>query len=180
MAPLSISNRLLPLVGWLERGGLSSTYRQSTYFPCHSILMLVSYLVVIRLNNISPTIYYANLFIYIYILILFYLSPFINPFENISHIFLFSSLIFTSEREYRCLGNWEEDGVLYTFTQRRDMPGHQCFVSNYFVLFFFCCFVIIDSCNNFDSILYKKLYCKIMKLFFSLSYKTGRQSLSQW
>ncbi|CAG2112019.1 unnamed protein product, partial [Medioppia subpectinata] len=31
------------------------------------------------------------------------------------------------EREYRCLGNWEEDGVLYTYTQRRDMPGHQCF-----------------------------------------------------
>ena len=121
-----------------------------------------------------------QIYLYIYILILFYLSPFINPFENISHIFLFSSLIFTSEREYRCLGNWEEDGVLYTFTQRRDMPGHQCFVSNYFVLFFFCCFVIIDSCNNFDSILYKKLYCKIMKLFFSLSYKTGRQSLSQW
>ncbi|KPM03850.1 hypothetical protein QR98_0022870 [Sarcoptes scabiei] len=32
-----------------------------------------------------------------------------------------------SQREYRCLGNWEEDGILYTFTQRRDMPGHQCF-----------------------------------------------------
>ncbi len=40
----------------------------------------------------------------------------------------FSFSLFT-EREYRCLGNWEEDGVLYTFTQRRDMPGYQCFVS---------------------------------------------------
>ncbi|KAH7642800.1 hypothetical protein HUG17_9491 [Dermatophagoides farinae] len=39
--------------------------------------------------------------------------------ENRSHVY--------EEREYRCLGNWEEDGVLYTFTQRRDMPGHQCF-----------------------------------------------------
>ncbi|RWS03145.1 hypothetical protein B4U79_08850, partial [Dinothrombium tinctorium] len=39
--------------------------------------------------------------------------------ENRSHIF--------EEREYRCLGNWEEDGILYTHTQRRDMPGHQCF-----------------------------------------------------
>ncbi|KAI2811489.1 hypothetical protein BLOT_002666 [Blomia tropicalis] len=40
--------------------------------------------------------------------------------ENRSHVY--------EEREYRCLGNWlEDDGVLYTFTQRRDMPGHQCF-----------------------------------------------------
>ncbi|KAF7491320.1 hypothetical protein SSS_06808 [Sarcoptes scabiei] len=39
--------------------------------------------------------------------------------ENRSHVY--------EEREYRCLGNWEEDGILYTFTQRRDMPGHQCF-----------------------------------------------------
>uniref|UniRef100_T1L666 Uncharacterized protein n=1 Tax=Tetranychus urticae TaxID=32264 RepID=T1L666_TETUR len=30
-------------------------------------------------------------------------------------------------REYRCLGNWEEDGILYTFTQRRDATGYQCF-----------------------------------------------------
>ncbi|KAF8782355.1 hypothetical protein HNY73_012651 [Argiope bruennichi] len=31
------------------------------------------------------------------------------------------------EREYRCLGSWEEDGVLFTYTQRRDMDGFQCF-----------------------------------------------------
>ncbi|XP_022235046.1 uncharacterized protein LOC106475142 [Limulus polyphemus] len=31
------------------------------------------------------------------------------------------------QREYRCLGNWEENGVLYTYTQRRDSPGFQCF-----------------------------------------------------
>ncbi|XP_074594666.1 uncharacterized protein LOC141850036 [Brevipalpus obovatus] len=39
--------------------------------------------------------------------------------ENRSHVF--------EEREYRCLGNWEEDGTLYTYTQRRDTTGHQCF-----------------------------------------------------
>lgn len=33
-----------------------------------------------------------------------------------------------TEREYRCLGNWEEDQVLYTYTQRRDTTGYQCFV----------------------------------------------------
>lgn len=34
------------------------------------------------------------------------------------------------EREYRCLGAWNEDGLIYTFTQRRDMVGmgHECFV----------------------------------------------------
>lgn len=31
------------------------------------------------------------------------------------------------EREYRCLGSWEEDGVVFTYTQRRDMDGFQCF-----------------------------------------------------
>lgn len=32
------------------------------------------------------------------------------------------------EREYQCLGQWEEDGVIYTYTERRDMLGHECFV----------------------------------------------------
>jgi len=32
------------------------------------------------------------------------------------------------EREYQCLGQWEEDGVIYTYTERRDMEGHECFV----------------------------------------------------
>jgi hypothetical protein len=26
------------------------------------------------------------------------------------------------------LGQWEEDGLLYTYTQRRDLPSHECFV----------------------------------------------------
>ncbi|CAN8004115.1 unnamed protein product, partial [Ixodes hexagonus] len=39
--------------------------------------------------------------------------------ENKSHIY--------EEREYRCLGSWQEDGVTYTHTQRRDIPGYQCF-----------------------------------------------------
>ena len=32
------------------------------------------------------------------------------------------------EREYECLGQWEENGVIYTYTERRDMIGHECFV----------------------------------------------------
>lgn len=37
---------------------------------------------------------------------------------------------FLAEREYRCLGSWEEPGgVTFTYTQRREMDGFQCFVS---------------------------------------------------
>ena len=32
------------------------------------------------------------------------------------------------EREYESLGQWEEDGKIYTYTGRRDMEGHECFV----------------------------------------------------
>ena len=32
------------------------------------------------------------------------------------------------EREYECLGQWEEEGVIYTYTERRDMQGYECFV----------------------------------------------------
>lgn len=39
--------------------------------------------------------------------------------DNKSHVY--------EEREYRCLGSWQEDGVTYTHTQRRDIPGYQCF-----------------------------------------------------
>lgn len=39
--------------------------------------------------------------------------------DNKTHVY--------EEREYRCLGSWEEDGVTYTYTQRRDIPGYQCF-----------------------------------------------------
>ncbi|XP_023230618.1 uncharacterized protein LOC111630705 [Centruroides sculpturatus] len=39
--------------------------------------------------------------------------------EDRSHIY--------EEREYKCLGSWEENGILYTYTQRRDMHGFQCF-----------------------------------------------------
>ena len=44
--------------------------------------------------------------------------------ENRSHVY--------EERVYRCLGNWEEDSILYTFTQRMEMPGYQCLVSTHF------------------------------------------------
>lgn len=33
-----------------------------------------------------------------------------------------------TEREYRCLGQWEENGVIFSYTQRRDVLGHECFV----------------------------------------------------
>ena len=33
-----------------------------------------------------------------------------------------------SEREYRCLGQWKEEGLIYTYTERRDMIGYECFV----------------------------------------------------
>lgn len=32
------------------------------------------------------------------------------------------------EREYRCLGQWEEKGVVYVYTQRRDIDSYECFV----------------------------------------------------
>ena len=32
------------------------------------------------------------------------------------------------EREYRCFGQWQEDGLVYTYTERRDIPGNECFV----------------------------------------------------
>ncbi|XP_042243526.1 uncharacterized protein LOC121880402 [Homarus americanus] len=31
------------------------------------------------------------------------------------------------EREYRCLGQWSETGVTYTYTERRDQAGYECF-----------------------------------------------------
>ena len=33
-----------------------------------------------------------------------------------------------TEREYQCLGQWQEDGLIYTYTERRDMIGYECFV----------------------------------------------------
>lgn len=33
------------------------------------------------------------------------------------------------EREYKCFGQWkEEDGLIYTYTERVDIPGNECFV----------------------------------------------------
>nr|XP_027234595.1 uncharacterized protein LOC113825936 [Penaeus vannamei] len=31
------------------------------------------------------------------------------------------------EREYRCLGQWSETTVTYTYTERRDQAGYECF-----------------------------------------------------
>lgn len=32
------------------------------------------------------------------------------------------------EREYRCLGQWQEDNLVYTYTQRLDIGTFECFV----------------------------------------------------
>ncbi len=37
-------------------------------------------------------------------------------------------IVVVAEREYRCLGDWVEDGLIYTYTERRDMIGYECFV----------------------------------------------------
>nr|CAD7602418.1 unnamed protein product [Timema genevievae] len=34
------------------------------------------------------------------------------------------------EREYRCLGQWEENGRMFTYTQRRDVGSFECFVGS--------------------------------------------------
>lgn len=39
-------------------------------------------------------------------------------------------MFYLVEREYRCLGQWEEKGVVYTYTQRRDIGTYECFVGN--------------------------------------------------
>ena len=33
-----------------------------------------------------------------------------------------------ADRSYQCLGQWEEEGLTYTYTQRTDIPGYECFV----------------------------------------------------
>lgn len=38
--------------------------------------------------------------------------------------------IFVPEREYLCLGQWEENGLMYTYTQRRDIGMYECFVGS--------------------------------------------------
>ena len=36
---------------------------------------------------------------------------------------------FFKDREYQCFGQWEEDGLLYTYTKRRDLQDvYECFV----------------------------------------------------
>ncbi|KAK3875179.1 hypothetical protein Pcinc_019936 [Petrolisthes cinctipes] len=32
------------------------------------------------------------------------------------------------EREYQCLGQWEEEGKIYALTYRRDLKSYECFV----------------------------------------------------
>ncbi len=33
-----------------------------------------------------------------------------------------------AEREYKCLGLWTDKGLTYTYTERRDIFGYECFV----------------------------------------------------
>lgn len=51
--------------------------------------------------------------------------------ENISSSknFLFNAPFFRyAEREYRCLGMFSDRGLTYTYTERRDVLGYECFV----------------------------------------------------
>ena len=41
---------------------------------------------------------------------------------------MFYSFYSFAEREYQCLGQWQEEGLIYTYTERRDMIGYECFV----------------------------------------------------
>ncbi|KAF8789749.1 hypothetical protein HNY73_007666 [Argiope bruennichi] len=44
------------------------------------------------------------------------------------HHFAHGVAFLLAEREYRCLGSWQEPGgVTFTYTQRREMDGFQCF-----------------------------------------------------
>nr|CAD7262434.1 unnamed protein product [Timema shepardi] len=38
--------------------------------------------------------------------------------------------IHSPKREYRCLGQWEENGRMFTYTQRRDVGSFECFVGS--------------------------------------------------
>ncbi|CAG0923354.1 unnamed protein product, partial [Notodromas monacha] len=37
-------------------------------------------------------------------------------------------LVKAGDRRYKCLGQWEENSVMYTYTERTDVPGHECFL----------------------------------------------------
>ena len=42
---------------------------------------------------------------------------------------IISTFYILPDREYQCFGQWEEDGLLYTYTKRRDVPNvYECFV----------------------------------------------------
>ncbi|XP_069156965.1 uncharacterized protein [Procambarus clarkii] len=47
-----------------------------------------------------------------------------QPVEQSSH----SKLPLKQEREYQCLGQWEEEGRVYALTYRRDIRTYECFV----------------------------------------------------
>ena len=55
--------------------------------------------------------------------------PFLN-FLQLLNFAIFSKIFFViiTEREYRCLGQWKEDNLIYTYTERRDQIGYECFV----------------------------------------------------
>lgn len=41
---------------------------------------------------------------------------------------IFIGMFEFAEREYRCLGKWTERGLTYTYTERTDVLGYECFV----------------------------------------------------
>jgi len=54
---------------------------------------------------------------------------FFASFSPTSHLRLTTRCFWNvSEREYRCLGQWSENGLVYTYTYRRDVGTYECFV----------------------------------------------------
>lgn len=40
------------------------------------------------------------------------------------------NFLFFADREYKCLGQWQENGFTYTFTQRKHVGTYECFVGS--------------------------------------------------
>lgn len=44
------------------------------------------------------------------------------------YLYLIVFVHFFVDREYKCLGQWQENGFTYTFTQRKHVGTYECFV----------------------------------------------------
>lgn len=56
-----------------------------------------------------------------------------SVFEQFSlefEILIYFFLSLNTEREYQCLGQWQENDVIYIYTKRRDVGTHECFAGS--------------------------------------------------